>query len=261
MNPTKISLNIFSIGTVFIILLSSCKKTTENITDPYPASSFFSLKLGDSTFYRIDSLEFTSNKQDPNLVNSYFLKEEVASIEVDNLNRPMWKINRFIIKDTAGSRLWRNNGYYFIQILNQQVDIIEENLRYIRIKSPVRTNFIWKGNSYLPNEAYPQYDFSIDNNMQNWNYYYKEVGSTEIIGNNGDVYNNVITIEQIDQSINVNETNNTIINVNNFASREKWIEKYAQNIGLVYKEKILWEYQPVKQKKIGFLLKMWRINP
>jgi hypothetical protein len=240
--------------------MPSCKKTTENITDEFPPASFFSLKTGDSAFYRLDSLEFTPGKQNPAQFNSYLIKEEVASVEKDNLGRPMWKMNRYINTDTTGKGVWKNNGYYFIQILDQQVDIIENNIRFIRIKSPVRTNFFWKGNSYLPNEAYPDYDFSIDNNMQNWNYTYKGVGTSEKIGYDNDPYDNVTTIELIDQSINVNENNNDILSSNNFASREKWIELYARQTGLIYKEQVLWEYQPVKQKKIGFLLRKWRVK-
>ena len=187
----KISLKILCYCTIIGSFLS-CTKTTENYTDKYPADAFFSLHLGDSSFFRLDSLEFTSAKQDPVQISSYLIKEEVVSIERDNLNRPMWKINRLISKDTTGKGPWFNNGYYFIQILNQQVDIIEDNLRFIRIKSPVRTNFTWKGNSYLPAEAYPEYDFSIDNNMQNWNYYYKDVGTTETAGISGSPYDNEI---------------------------------------------------------------------
>jgi hypothetical protein len=241
------------------IMLSACEKTNEEYTDNYPPATFFSLKVGDSIFFRLDSLEFTATKQNATLLNKYLIKEEVVSIQKDNLNRPMWKINRSINNDTTGNGLWRSYGYYFIQILDQQVDIIENNLRFIRIKSPVRANFFWKGNSYLPTEVYPEYDFSIDNNMLNWNYLYKNVGSTEKIGDNIELFKNVITVELIDQSVNVNETNNEVFSLNNFASREKWIEQYAQNIGLVYKEQILWEYQPIKGKKIGFLLKMWRV--
>jgi hypothetical protein len=260
MSPIKKIPILFICCFIGALFLPSCKKTVENYVDNYPPATFFSLKIGDSSFFRLDSLEFTSGRQNASQLNNYLLKEVVASIEKDNLDRPMWKINRYITKDTTGNGIWRFNGYYFIQVLDQQVDIIENNLRFIRIKAPVRTNFFWKGNSYLPNESYPEYDFSIDNNMQNWNYLYKNVGTTEIIGYNNEIFEEVISIEQIDQSINVNEFNNEVISANNFASREKWSEQYAQNTGLIYKEQILWEYQPVKQKKIGFLLKMWRVN-
>ena len=260
MSVKKISLKIILFCAIVSAWLSSCKKSTENFIDAYPVASFFSLKIGDSAFFRMDSLEFTPSKQDPSLLNSYLIKEEVVSIERDILNQTMWKINRFINKDTTGNGVWRSNGYYFIQILNQQVNFIENNLRYIRIKSPVRTNFSWKGNTALPTEAYPDYDFSIDNNMLNWNYFYKEVGGAEIIGYSKDIYDKTITVELIDQSTNVNDDNNSIISSNNFASKEKWIEKFAQNVGLIYKEQILWEYQPVKQRRVGFLLKMWRIK-
>ena len=240
-------------------VLSSCQKTNEEFTEEYPVESFLSLKLRDSSFFRLDSLELTPFRQDFSKFNSYLVKEEVADIVYDNLNQPFWKINRFINKDTTGKGNWNSYGYYLIAARNNQLIMIEDNWRFIKMNAPVRNNFIWKGNSFLPNEAFPEYDFSIDNNMLKWDFTYTDVGSTEIVGNNSESFEKVVTIQQTDQALNVDNNNNILI-ANSFATREKSIEKYAQNTGLVYREQILWEFQPTKGKKIGFMLKMWRIN-
>jgi len=244
---------------VAIFILSSCQKTNESFTEEYPVESFLSLKLGDSSFFRMDSLELTPFRQDFSKFNSYLVKEEVTDIVYDNLNQPFWKINRFISRDTTGDIRWNAYGYYLIAARNNQLIMIEDNWRFIKMNAPVRNNFIWKGNSYLPNEAYPQYDFSIDNNMLKWDFTYTDVGITEIVGYNSNAFENVVTIQQTDQTLNVDNNNNILVS-NSFATREKSIEKYAKNIGLVYREQILWEFQPTKGKKIGFMLKMWRIN-
>lgn len=244
---------------VSCIMLSACEKTKEDFTEEYPVESFLSLKLRDSAFFRLDSLELTPFRQDFSKFNSYLVKEEVTDIVYDNLNQPFWKINRFINKDTTGKGPWNAYGYYLLAARDNQLLMIEDNWRFIKMSAPVRNNFFWKGNSYLPNEAYPQYDFSIDNNMIKWNFTYTDVGNTETVGYNNKAFEKVVTIEQINQSLNADDNNNILVS-NSFATREKSIEKYAQNIGLVYREQVLWEFQPTKGKKIGFMQKMWRIN-
>jgi len=241
------------------ILINSCQKTKEEFIEEYPVQSFLPLKKGDSSFFRLDSIELTPFRQNFSAFNSYLIKEEVTDTVYDNLNQPYWKINRFIKKDTTGKGFWNDYGYYLIAAKKDEMIMMEENLKFVKMKAPVRTSFFWKGNSYLPNEAFPEYDFSIDNNMLKWNYTYLDVGTSEIIGTNDQPFDNVVTIEHVDQILNADFNNNILLS-NSFASREKSIEKYAKNIGLVYREQTLWEYQPTKGKKIGYMLKMWRIN-
>jgi hypothetical protein len=210
--------------------------------------------------YRLDSLEFTVKLQNANILNSYLVKEFVTDTLRDNLNQLLWKITRYSNKDTSGKGFWQYLGDYYVRIQQYQVDIIENNLNFIKLKAPVRESFSWTGNSILPVEAYPQFDFSIDDNMAGWNYNYLSVGATEVLEDNTSPFTGVCTIEHVNQSLNVDEEFNDVISSEVFASKELSIEKYAANKGLVYKEQALWEYQPTRGKKIGFVLKMWRIN-
>ncbi len=252
---TIIAVTIFSL-TFFM----ACKKSSEEFVEQYPVSTFFNIKIGDSAFYRLDSLEFTVELQDPNILNSYLVKEIVSDTLRDNLNQKVWQITKYITKDTSGNGFWRYWGEYYITIKENQVDITENNLRFIKLKAPVRENFSWKGNSFLPGEPYPQYDFSIDNNMSSWDYTYLSVGKNEPAASGGSTYTNVCAVEQINQSSNINLVANNIINRDGFASREKSLEKYAPDTGLIYRELTLWEFQPTKGKIIGFISKMWRVN-
>src|SRR5437660_1627405 len=52
---------------------------------------------------------------------------------------------------------------------------------------------------------------------------------------------------QIDESLNV-----PIPSPDVSASRNYWIEKYARGIGLVYKEVVMWEYQPSSGPNPGY---------
>jgi hypothetical protein len=245
---------------IFLTMMTACKKNTEVYNEEYPVANFFSLKLGDSTLYRLDSLEFTVDLQDPQVLNSYLVKEFVEDTLRDNLNQPIWKIVRYINNDTTGKGFWQFLGQYFISIQQYQVDIIENNLRFIKLKAPVRENFSWKGNSFLPNEAYPQYDFSIDNNMAGWNYSYLNVGTTESLSGNNISFSNICTVEHVNQNININPETGDVSNFESFSSNEVSVEKYAVGKGLIYKEQKLWEFQPTRGKKIGYILKLWRIN-
>jgi DNA modification methylase len=56
---------------------------------------------------------------------------------------------------------------------------------------------------------------------------------------NNKTVNDVLTIQGPDISVNA-----TITDPASFGSRTFLQDKYAKNIGLVYQEYILWEYQP-----------------
>ncbi len=77
---------------------------------------------------------------------------------------------------------------------------VEDNLRYIKLHMPMRQDYSWSGNSYLPTSPYNNlFQFSNDDFMQLWNYTYTGL-------NDGFVYNNqnlsnVATILHIDERL------------------------------------------------------------
>jgi hypothetical protein len=154
-----------------------------------------------------------------------------------------------------------NAGTYYITPLSDQVEVIEDNLRFIKLHIPIKNGFNWKGNKYLPNEPYsPLFSFNNDDNMENWDYYYDGEPSSFSFRNNN--YTEVQTVEHADESLNMPVTLPKA-----YGSKSRSVEKYAKNIGLVYKQYILNEYQPDRNNPggpnfsyIGFGITMWMID-
>jgi hypothetical protein len=220
--------------------LFSCKKETEQI-DGYAyqkerLTELLPLQIGKYITYRLDSTVFPNFGRSIE-IHSYQEKNVVDALLTDNLGRPSYRIFRFL-RDTAGAEGWIAAGSYFITPTDKTVEVIEDNLREIKLNVPVRQNYSWKGNRYLGPDPYGSfYSFSNDDSMVDWDYAFTDTaGSLKL---NGQTINNVVTVSQANESINV-----PITSPSAFASISYSEEKYAKGIGLVYQELTLWEYQP-----------------
>ncbi len=246
----------FSLIAFVAITFLSCDEKedfkTESINDYIP------LAVGKYITYRIDSMVFTNFGKDIEY-RKYQIKHRVDAVIYDNEGRPSYRIYRSI-RDTAGLQPWQETGSYTITPLADQIEVSENNLRFIKLHLPVRSGYNWKGNRYFPDNAYNNagYNFSNDDNIQDWDYYYDgDISSFSYRGNN---YNDVQTIEQIDEAFNVPITSPT-----SYAAKSRSVERYSKNIGLIYREYELWEYQPntgnpVGPYKTGFGITMWMID-
>ena len=176
----------------------------------------------------------------------------------DNLGRPSYRVFRYL-RDTAGLQPWSQAGSFFITALSDQVELIEDNLRVIKMHLPIKNKFSWKGNKYLPSNPYGSlYTFSNDDNMDDWDFNYDGEPSSFSYG--GKNYTGVYSIEEVNESLNV-----PITNANAYGIKTRAVEKYSKNIGLVYREYELWEYQPNPGGtggpfKTGFGLRQWMID-
>jgi hypothetical protein len=238
--------------------LFSCKKETvvyqtDSINDYLP------LAVNKYITYRVDSTVYT-NFGTVTEVHKYQMKFVVDAQVTDNLGRPSFRIFRYI-RDSAGTQPWTpvyNSSTLMITPLSNQIELIEDNLRIIKLHLPMTIGFSWKGNAYLPLDPYgAQYSFSNDDEMQSWDFYYDKFENTvSYLGNN---YSNVYTVEEDDETYNV-----PITNPNFYAYKNRSVEKYSKNIGLVYRELEMWEYQPNTgfgpPYRTGFAIKMWMID-
>lgn len=244
-------------GLLAIILSSlfSCNEKEEFVTDKI--SDYFILTPGKYISYRLDSLVFTNFGRNIE-THRYQVKDQVDALITDNLGRPSYRVYRYQ-RDSLGTQPWQPIGTYFITSLADQVELIEDNLRYIKMHLPIRDGYSWKGNKYLPNEPYSSaYNFSNDNDMENWDFYYD--GGSSSFSYRGNNYTNVYSIEEANESINVPITSPT-----SFASKTRSVEKYSKTIGLVYREYELWEYQPNTGNPAGpyytgFGIRKWMID-
>lgn len=260
-------MNILLRKTIFactlLVLLFSCKRQTESF-ESLKIEELFPLKLGKYITYRLDSLVFI-NAGKIAVTKSYQLKYVVEEQTKDNLNRPAWRINTYL-NDAAASGPWVLNGFLIATPLEKQLELVENNLRVIRINLPAKQGFTWKGNSFLPDRPYTAiYATSIDENMDLWDFTFDTINEPEKIGTT--TINDVTTITHIDESRNVPMLTDTV-----YASKEFSVEKYAKNIGLVYREHVLWENQPRQRTtgnppvvsydpiRVGFGVKMWIVD-
>ncbi|HWR33418.1 MAG TPA: hypothetical protein VN451_07830 [Chitinophagaceae bacterium] len=249
----------FAVFITFFIL--SCNKKEDFVTDQL--KDYIPLIPGKYISYRLDSMVFTNFGRNTE-VHKYQVKDVVDALITDNLGRPSYRVFRFIRDSVDASswtpaQPWSNSGTYFITPLFDQFELIENNLRFIKLHLPVTNAYNWKGNKYLPTDPYgPLFNFSNDDNMADWDYYYD--GNTSSFSYKGNNYTDVRSIEEVNESFNV-----PITTPSAYAAKSRSVEKYSKNIGLVYREHELWEYQPntgnpAGPYKTGFGITQWMID-
>ena len=240
----------------FLFSFTSCKKETEEFkTETIP--DYLPLTVGKYITYRLDSTVFT-NFGTTQEIHRYQVKHVVDIQTTDNLGRPSYRVLRYL-RDSLGTQPWVENGTYFITPLADQAEVIEDNLRYIKLHLPFKLDTDWKGNKYLSHDPFGSLaTFFNDDDMNDWDYNIENYESTATIG--GKSINDVYTILQIDEASNAPVVNYAIPGWRTLAT-----EKYAKNIGLVARDFIMWEYQPAPGGSgvgftAGFGIKMWMVD-
>ena len=237
------------------ILFLSCDKSEQ--LDKVPIAEYNPTIVGKYITYRVDSTVFT-NFGTSIETHKYRVKHVVNAQVTDNLGRPSYRIYTYIT-DSAGAGPWVANGSYLITPTPNTIEVIENNLRVIKLNWPAEFGTSWKGNRHLPSDPYePLYNFSTDDNMNDGDFYYEE-NEVDSIKMFGKTYYKVISILQNDEAYNA-----PVVDPQVYGSKAFGLEKYSRNIGLVYREYILWEYQPpinnLPGNYKGFGIKMWMID-
>ena len=232
MRANRLYLFILLVGT---FLLFSCKKETEEFqTDSL--LDYTRLQTGKYITYRLDSTVFVNFGRDTE-IHSYQEKHVVDQQITDNEGRTGYRVFRFL-RDTAGLEPWAPTGTYVITPTSNTIEVIEDNLRFIKLVSPIQLDNTWKGHRFLPDEPYSsQYSFQNDFDMADWEYTY--TGINETINLNGQTINDVLTVDGINVSSNV-----PVTDINSYGFIDYMKDMYAKGIGLVYQEFIMWDYQP-----------------
>ncbi len=236
----------FLVAAIAVMLsVTSCKRQVYTYPSNPLTNYFMPLQVGKYVTYRLDSLTFYYYGQ-KDTITRYLAKDSVEAAIMDNLGRPSWIITRYL-SDTTGAQ-WAPNESYVVTPTTQTVEVVENNLRFLKLAFPMDEGFSWAGNTYLPSNPYSDptsqdyFDFSgaLNLNLQRWNYTYQNVNKPFQAGPR--VYDSTITILQVNDSGNV--FNNAPVIDTSFASKTYWTETYARNIGLVYRHTALWEWQP-----------------
>jgi len=240
-----------------LLVLFSCTKKTEEFTSE-PLSDYMPLQVGKSIVYRLDSTVFV-NFGTQIEVHSYQEKQVVDAKISDNLGRDSYRILRFI-RDTAGIQPWAPTGSFFITPTDKTVEVIENNLRFVKLAYPIAQDHSWRGNGYLSDDPFLS-GYSLNTSgIEFWDYTYSKINGS--LAANGKTYDSVLTVDVVDDSRLANKDNFMITDPTATIAYVNYLqEHYAKGIGLVEQKFILWEYQnqtpsqPNAGKKVGFGVK------
>jgi hypothetical protein len=238
-----------------VVTLSSCKKTLPAPGSPL-TTYFIGLQVGKYITYRMDSLNFYFYGQS-DTITSYLAKDSVEKKTVDNSGATAWLVTRYL-SDTTGS-FWTPSMTYIVSPTNAAIDVTENNLRFVKLAFPMDLGYSWTGGTYLSYAPYQDFFLYSDYNnltMSAWNYQYTQVNQNFTVAN-GQTFDSTTTV-----LLNADSTNVPVINVHQFGSVTYWSETYAKNIGLIFRQTEMWEWQPPTPDgtqagyKIGFSLTM-----
>jgi hypothetical protein len=247
-------ISTFRISLLAIITISlfSCKGKKEEFVSE-KLTDYMPLQPGKYITYRLDSLVYT-NFGTIAVTRRYQVKHVIDALITDNIGRPSYRVYTYI-RDSAGTQLWGASGSYFITPLATQNEVIDDNMRVVKLHLPIKEGYQWPGNTYLADDPYyPGYDFNNDNDIKAWDFTYDIFEpATSYRGQN---YTDVFTVVQQDDHANA-----PVTDVNSYGFNTLSIEKYSKNIGLVYRKYELWDYQTNPTVHYtGFGITMWMID-
>jgi hypothetical protein len=224
-----------------ILLLASCKKENANFTTA-SVNDYYPLQVGKYITYDLDSTIFTNFGQTLT-VRHYQAQYKVDGQITDNLGREGYNIYRYLRQDSTQN--WTIDNIFTVFSNSKSVEYIQDNLRFLKLMAPITEGFSWKGNSYLAYNPYRYYDFANPAFMEDWNYTYQDVNAPVTIGSKA--FENTITVLEIADS-----TGDPKVSGTQYAEKTYSTEKYAEGVGLIFKDFIHWEYQGPQSISPGY---------
>lgn len=209
--------------TLFILLglifLNSCNSKTEEYNPTKTDNYYYPIQIGSTWIYSLDSIIYDRKGLDVDTIKG-LIKETILDSFIDITGTTNFTIERSNKKGNnwVVSNIWSTSKNEGNVIRN------EDNLKFIKMITPIEKNQSWDGNAYIDTENLIVKIAGESIQMYNrWYYQYLDINKPETVGSI--TYDNVLTIQQVD-----NETK---------LEKRYSLEKYAENIGLIYKKMII----------------------
>ena len=230
------------------VIFTSCKKSTD-VLDLPSVNEYSPFIIGKYITYNLDSTVFI-NFGTKDTVIKYQVKHVVDARITDNLGRPAYRIIRYIRKTAANP--WNPDNTFMAVPTDFAMEFVENNMRFLKLKGPVRDGFIWKGNSYIDT-------YSLNSNVKyldDWDYTYDSVNVKKTIG--------TFTLDSTLHVAQRDEVFPKIFNPASYSETNFSSENYAKGLGLVYRNFLHVEYQPARPGvgayRVGYGVKMTMID-
>ncbi|HMJ45834.1 MAG TPA: hypothetical protein VK498_00795 [Ferruginibacter sp.] len=215
---------------ILLIHFSACNKSEQYISSA-TIQDYSPLAVGKYISYNLDSI-VTVNFGSGFVIRNYQVKYQVDELITDNLGRPAYRIIRYIRKTVSNP--WQPDATFMAVNTGTSLEFVENNLRFIKLKFPVRNGYAWKGNSFIDTQSGNSELIYLDN----WDYEYDSVGVRTTIG----TFNleRTLIVKQQDELIG-DPADPLQYSEKNYA-----VEKYAEGIGMVYHNFFHSEFQPAR---------------
>jgi len=221
---------------VAAVTLNACKKRTD-VLAVASVNEYYPLQVGKYITYSLDSTIFI-NFGTKDTVIKYQVKHQVDATITDNLGRPAYRIIRYIRKTAANP--WVADNTFAAVPTEFAMEFVENNMRFIKLKAPVRNGFSWKGNSYIDT-------YSLNSTVKyldDWDYTYDSVNVK--ITQGAYTMDSTLKVAQRDEVIGNPSDPNSYHEINYGA------EKYAKGIGMIFRDFLHIEYQPPTPGRGGY---------
>lgn len=212
----------------FSMFFLACNKESENKYGNDLSRGYYPLQIGKYVVYDVDSTIWDDFRQ-VKTIHKYQMRYTVADTFLDNANRTSYRIDVYI--RTNDSLPWNTHRVINVTPTNTSLEYTEANLRFIKLIFPVADNMEWKGNAMIP-AGDQDYQY-----FQNWTYRYS--GHEKPFNNGKVLFDNTITVNQVDEKVNDPETM-----PDSYASQTFAKEVYGYDVGMVYREMTHWIYDP-----------------
>ena len=228
----------FGVALLLITLLTACNKqnelyTTASLTDYFP------LQVGKFITYNLDSTVYINFGQKDTVIK-YEVKDSIETRITDNVGRPAYRIVRYIRKTATQS--WIANNTFMAIPTATTIEYVENNLRFQKLKLPIKDGYSWKGNSFIDTYSLN----SATKYLDDWDYTYDSVNVPLTIG--GIQFASTLTVNQRNEFLGQDPK----LPSTQYAEKNYSVEKYAKGIGLVYKEFLHWEFQGTQPGRPSF---------
>jgi len=220
---------------LFLVVIASCKRQV--LPDQAIGKGYFPVNEGHYIEYEVDSTVYNTFTHDTQFVHLEF-RDEIGSQFEDNQGRTSYVIQRSVRADSVSA--WQDAINYYVTVNNFTIEVVENNLRFIKLALPVEANTSWNGNVYIP-----VYTSGLDEYKwyNGWEYTYTHI--------NEEFNTGLVTYPNTAMIAWQNLTNDST-STSQYNDFTNYKEVYSRNVGLVYRELTHWEFQPTEGFRNGF---------
>lgn len=200
---------------LFVMGAVSCSKHHTEAA-PDLGYDYYPGKIGSYIVYDVDSISYRKINNDT-VSYRFQIKEKLDTLYYDNQNRPTIRIVRYKKMYSAtipySQMNWDIQDVWCANITKTTAEVVEENVRFVKLVFPARKNVTWNGNAQNVNGE--------------WDYKYTQFNTPATVG--GLSFQNMAEVTQRYFVSAINKQN--------------YMEQYAKGVGMIYRIIEDYDYQ------------------